>query len=115
VDSSDDGTRLAFGTAIPQGTQTSTIAIMDMNTHPVSELPGSDGMFSPRWSPDGRYLAALSFEIPAKKLFLYDFHTRKWTPWITDVGGWTTQHGRRIANTWNTRPHPRVAIPKFDE
>jgi Tol biopolymer transport system component len=84
---SADGTQLAFGTGIAQGTQTSTIAIMDMNTHQVSDLPGSDAMFSPRWSPDGRYLAALSFEFPSKKLFLYDFHTRKWTPWITDVAG----------------------------
>jgi hypothetical protein len=28
---------------------------------------------------------ALSFEFPSKELFLYDFHTRECTPWITDA------------------------------
>ena len=31
-------------------------------------LPGSDGLFSPRWSPDGRYIAAISFD--QRKLML---------------------------------------------
>jgi Tol biopolymer transport system component len=44
-------------------------------------------MFSPRWSPDGRYLAALSFETISKKLLLYDFHSQKWTEWVTDADG----------------------------
>jgi Tol biopolymer transport system component len=117
---SADGTQLAFGTAIPQGTQTSTIAIMDMNTHQVSELPGSDGMFSPRWSPDGRYLAALSFEIPTKKLFLYDFHTRKWTPWITDIGGvdypaWTADSQYVEYQAASTGSNPKIRRVKLGD
>jgi hypothetical protein len=30
------------------------------------------------------YLAALSFEYPAKKIFLYDFHEQKWAEWVAD-------------------------------
>jgi Tol biopolymer transport system component len=39
----------------------------------VTLLPGSEGLWSPRWSPDGRYLAALT-QI-GWKLVLYDVST----------------------------------------
>jgi Tol biopolymer transport system component len=39
-------------------------------------IPGSDGLFSPRWSPDGRYLAAIR---PAGGgVMLYDFNSHNW-------------------------------------
>ena len=84
---SPDGARLAFSTGIPDSSKKSTIGIMDMRTRQVSTLPGSTGVFSPRWSPDGRYLAALSFEAISKKLLLYDFHSQKWAEWVTDGDG----------------------------
>jgi serine/threonine protein kinase/Tol biopolymer transport system component len=55
----------------------SGIEILDMNTQHVSPISGSQGLFSPRASPDGRYLAALSAD--SKKLMLYEFATRKWS------------------------------------
>jgi len=33
-------------------------------------------MFSPRWSPDGRYLAAMTSD--SSHLMLFDFQTEKW-------------------------------------
>ena len=39
-------------------------------------VPGSTGNFSPRWSPDGRYLIALPFA--SHSLRLFDFATQKW-------------------------------------
>ena len=80
---SSDGTQLAFGTGDVFGTK-SEIKIVDIDSHQVSALPGSSGMFSPRWSPDGRYLAALSFERHPKKLLLYDFQAKKWVEWATN-------------------------------
>jgi len=55
----------------------SGIEILDMGTRQVSTIPGSQGLFSPRVSPDGRYLAALSAD--SKKLMLYEFATRQWS------------------------------------
>jgi hypothetical protein len=54
----------------------STILILDVKTSQISRLPGSQGSFSPRWSPDGRYLIALPFA--SHSLRLFDFATQKW-------------------------------------
>jgi Tol biopolymer transport system component len=42
----------------------------------LSTLPGSTGLYSPRWSPDGRYVAALNSD--SRSLMLFDFQTQKW-------------------------------------
>jgi WD40 repeat protein len=55
-----------------------------MKTRKASSLPGSTGLFSPRWSPDGHYLAAISAE-GSHKLMLYDFKTQKWSEWLADA------------------------------
>jgi WD40 repeat protein len=39
-------------------------------------VPGSEGYFSPRWSPDGRYLAALSLD--STRLGAFDFSSGTW-------------------------------------
>jgi hypothetical protein len=41
-----------------------------------SEIPDSDGLFSPRWSPDYRYIAAISPDF--KSISILDFVTGKW-------------------------------------
>jgi Tol biopolymer transport system component/predicted Ser/Thr protein kinase len=81
---SPDGTQLAFGRDSWTTTGSVNIQIVDMKTRQASTLPGSAGLFSPRWSPDGRYLAALSVE-GSKKLMLYDFRSQKWSEWLTDA------------------------------
>jgi Tol biopolymer transport system component len=53
------------------------IRVLDLRTHQVSELPGSEGLYSPRWSPNGRYICALAAD--SKKLLLFDVTTQKWT------------------------------------
>jgi len=59
--------------------------MLDMKTHKLSTLPGSEGLFSPRWSPDGRYVAALSPDFT--KVMLFDFQTQQWTTWFTEAVG----------------------------
>jgi serine/threonine protein kinase/Tol biopolymer transport system component len=76
---SPDGTRIAFGEngnhfPIPP---TCAIHIYDLHTQRLSNLPGSDGLWTARWSPDGRYLAATARD--NEKLMLYDFKTQKWS------------------------------------
>jgi Tol biopolymer transport system component len=48
-----------------------------MKTRNASKLPGSDGLFSPRWSPNGRYVVAITLD--SLKFMLFDFTTQKWT------------------------------------
>lgn len=55
----------------------SSIRILDLTTHEISTVPGSQGLFSPRWSPDGQYIAALS--VDGTRLLLFDVHKQKWT------------------------------------
>jgi serine/threonine protein kinase/Tol biopolymer transport system component len=54
------------------------IHIVDLKTSQVSDVPGSENLFSPRCSPDGRYVAALSAD--STKLMLYDLQKKTWTP-----------------------------------
>ena len=72
---SADGNRLAFGSQFSRESE-SVIRLLDLRTHQVSNLPGSEGLFSPRWSPDGRYIAAMTED--SQKLMLYDFTSQKW-------------------------------------
>jgi len=61
------------------------VQIVDLETHTAQTVPGSDGLFSPRWSPDGRYLAALSPDFT--KVMLFDFETNKWSNWLSEPAG----------------------------
>jgi len=83
---SSDGTRLAYGrlpTSIAP--EVEAIFIVDLKTRQVSTVPGSDRLFSPRWSPDGRFLAAIPGD-DQTKLMLFDFQTQRWSEWTKDVG-----------------------------
>jgi Tol biopolymer transport system component len=71
---SPDGIRIVFGGA--PADPNSSIRIVDVNTYQISTLPDSKGLFSPRWSPDGRYLVAMPFA--SRSLMLFDFATQKW-------------------------------------
>ncbi len=82
---SPDGKKIAFARTSESGSSVVlAIYIIDLVTHQVSTVPGSDNLFSPRWSPDGQYLAALNLD--STKLLLFDFKTQKWSDWITEPG-----------------------------
>jgi WD40 repeat protein len=71
---SPDGTRIVFGGA--SSDPNTTIRIFDINSHQISALPGSKGLFSPHWSPDGRYIVAMPPN--PHTLTLFDFATQTW-------------------------------------
>ncbi len=76
---SPDGNQLIFGVMANPGFE---IREIDLRTHKVTPVPGAEGLYSPRWSPDGRWLAALSSS-DAQRLMIYDFNKQLWTTWIT--------------------------------
>ncbi len=80
---SSDGARIMFGySRYDEGIN---IQIVDLTTHKTETVPGSDGLYSPRWSPDGRYIAALSTD--RAKVMLFDFKSQKWSNWLTTPAG----------------------------
>ena len=78
-DWSPDGKMLVFGRLpdlMAEASQPKAIYMVDLATRAMTKLPGSDGLFSPRWSADGKYIAALS--IDQKKLMLFDVASGSW-------------------------------------
>ena len=81
---SPDGSTIIF--ANESNDPSSAIHMLDLSTHQVSDLPGSEGFYSPRWSPDGRHVSAFSGD--SKTLLMFDFQTQKWTPLATGSLSW---------------------------
>lgn len=80
---SPDGNSLAFGA--PSAAD-DPLHILDIRSGQVTPVPHSRGLFSPRWSPDGRYLAALHTD--SSGLALFDFKTQTWTTLIKGLVGY---------------------------
>ena len=76
---SPNGKSIVFGRLpdlMSEASQPKSIYIYNLVTHKLATLPGSTGLFSPRWSPNGRYIAALS--INQTRLMLYNLQTKTW-------------------------------------
>jgi Tol biopolymer transport system component/DNA-binding winged helix-turn-helix (wHTH) protein len=90
------------------------LQILDLRTHKVETIPKSEGYFSPRWSPDGRYIAAITLD--QRQLVLYDTTVLTWkTLWQGSVADpvWSAD-GKAIyihAFMGETQPIYRVSIP----
>jgi serine/threonine protein kinase/Tol biopolymer transport system component len=75
---SPDGTKMIFATNMLGGSShESYIRILDLASHQVTTLPGSDGKFSGRWSPDGRFIKADSLDIST--IYIFDVKTKHWS------------------------------------
>jgi Tol biopolymer transport system component/DNA-binding winged helix-turn-helix (wHTH) protein len=48
----------------------------DLVTHRLAKLPGSDGLWMPRWAPDGSFILGRSAD--SLSLFLFDVHRQTW-------------------------------------
>jgi eukaryotic-like serine/threonine-protein kinase len=53
------------------------ITVRDLKTGKATELPGSQHLWQPLWSPDGRSIAALSRN--GNRLFIFDVKAGKWS------------------------------------
>ncbi len=61
----------------PQWPVNLLLRVLNLKTGEISPLPGSEGMWSPRWSPDGGSIAGLS--AVGNKLLSYDLRTKRQT------------------------------------
>ncbi len=83
---SPDGHKVVFD--IGDVNPSHEIRVLDLGSHLVTTVPGSEGFYSPRWSPDGRYIAALTHSTPLDTLRIFDFETQRWsaTPYASALG-----------------------------
>ena len=81
---SPDGLKIVFGGE--SNNPSSSIHILELASGKLSDLPGSQGLYSPRWSPDGRYISAFSGD--SKTLLVFDLQNQKWTNLATGSLSW---------------------------
>jgi Tol biopolymer transport system component/DNA-binding winged helix-turn-helix (wHTH) protein len=89
---SPDGNSLAFA-PLPWLEGSTAVRFLDVETKQVTILPGSEGLYSVRWSPDGRHIAALRADSPT--LMLFDVETKKWEELAKNVAypNWSRDGG----------------------
>jgi serine/threonine protein kinase/Tol biopolymer transport system component len=84
---SPDGREIVFSNSAEAGKNPhSVIRILDVASRQISTLPGSVGMFSPRWSPDGKSILADTSD--ASSLNVFDVKTQQWSPVHKGLLGW---------------------------
>lgn len=74
---SPDGNTLLFERLEPN--ERPTMEFLDLKKGTISQVPGSEGLEAPRWSPDGKHISALRFAPnQIEQIWLFDFATQKW-------------------------------------
>jgi Tol biopolymer transport system component/DNA-binding winged helix-turn-helix (wHTH) protein len=114
---SEDGKSLVFGRvndAMGKENAARTLSLLTLATGAVEQVPGSDGLFSPRWSPDGRYIAALTLD--QRQVRLFTVATRTWTTLAVPSGAdpvWSSDSKSLFlhASLDPSQPIERVSIP----
>lgn len=82
---SPDGKWLAYGNVRCKETKDCAIHKIELSTGHETVFPGSEGLNTARWSPDGLYVSALRPE--KHEVVLFDFATQQWRELATGVNG----------------------------
>jgi Tol biopolymer transport system component/DNA-binding winged helix-turn-helix (wHTH) protein len=114
---SPDGKSILFGRTndeMGKDNPARTLIVVNLATQAVQQIPGSSGLFSPRWSPDGRYIAALTLD--QTQVRLYTVATQTWTTLAVPSGAdpiWSADSRYLFlhASLDPAQPIERVSIP----
>jgi Tol biopolymer transport system component len=101
---SADGRFLAYGNVNCEQTNSCAIHRINLATRGVETLPRSEGLFTARWSPDGRFIAA--FHLAEHEVLLFDVRSGKWHKLADAVAGsdlsWSADSNYLYANVPGT-------------
>ena len=105
---SPDGNALMFSDFPFFGASLEKVAvhILDLQTRRTSTVPGSLGIFSPRWSPDGRYIAASP--PGGEGVMIYDFRTQAWEKVADGFGFMNWSHDSHYLYYMHHEPQPAI-------
>jgi Tol biopolymer transport system component len=82
---SPDGSKLAFSQERQEGSRHIVfLKVMEVATRQATDIPGTDGICCPRWSPDGRFVLASHSDYD--DLLVYEFATQKMTTIVKGLG-----------------------------
>jgi Tol biopolymer transport system component/DNA-binding winged helix-turn-helix (wHTH) protein len=78
---SPDGRKIVFSSlqsleVIPS--MNFVLRVLDLESDQITTLPGSEATFSPRWSPNGRFIAGIHLGASGG-LKVFDFETQRWS------------------------------------
>lgn len=82
---SPDGKELVYANVFCEGTENCWVRRLNLVTRKTEILPGSNGLRTARWSPDGKFIAALQPDL--HQLMLFDLHTLRWHVLADSVSG----------------------------
>jgi Tol biopolymer transport system component len=85
---SADGRKILFGTipSLERTVRDSSLYVIDWMTKSLATVPGSEGMFTPSWSPDGKHIAALDGE--SYNLMIQSSEDGQWRRVTADKAGY---------------------------
>jgi hypothetical protein len=70
------------------GANKGVIRVLDVASGQITTLPGSVGLFSPRWSPDGRLI--FDWSLDTEKMLLFDVSKQSWSTLASERGVYAT-------------------------
>jgi len=87
---SPDGKKIVFTTVAPLAGRADysskiELRLLDLATHTVSSVPGSDKISSPRWSRDGKFILGFSSKHEVK---VFELKTQRWAKLIDGPVHW---------------------------
>ena len=104
---SPDGNSIMFG---GMDTNCAPIRVVDLRNKHILTIPGSEKFFSPRWSPNGRYVIAATCERPYR-LMIFDFETSAWKELFSHDAAYPTwSHDEKYVYFRTFRSISRVRI-----
>ncbi|MFI5104451.1 MAG: TolB family protein, partial [Terriglobales bacterium] len=82
---SRDGRTIVYGNVFGEVTQNGLIRRIDLASGKVQIVPRSNNFRTARWSPDGKYIAALRWQ--TRELMLLDVRTQRWKTLAGSITG----------------------------